>query len=255
MKYFALLYCLLFLIFSAFTESRYTYSLEKEILLGTLALGVSIPSLFIPDSPGKDISSDKNRVNAFDRNLMFSYSKPLGIAGDVAVYGLAVSPIISLIGNITDLNAVVTYTIMYGEAMLLTFGTTEIIKKVSGRNRPYTYFDGLPAGLEKDYYKSFPSRHTAIAFMSAGFLSSTFFMEYPDSAWKIPVIAGSYGLAAGIGALRIASGNHFLTDVLAGAAIGSLYGWLIPFLHLRKKDIDSFAVTLTAHGFLLNLRL
>ena len=83
-----------------------------------------------------------------------------------------------------------------------------------------------------------------MAFLSAGFLSATFSAEYPDSPWKIPIIAGVYTLATGIATFRIASGSHFLTDVLTGAAIGSLYGWVIPLLdlfdnHIKPLDFQS----------------
>ncbi|MDR0382654.1 MAG: phosphatase PAP2 family protein, partial [Spirochaetaceae bacterium] len=44
-------------------------------------------------------------------------------------------------------------------------------------------------------------------------------------------IFGAYTLATGIASMRIISGSHFLTDVLTGTAIGSFYGWIIPFLH------------------------
>jgi membrane-associated phospholipid phosphatase len=125
---------------------------------------------------------------------------------------------------------------MYAESLLFVFGTSEIIKNSFVRYRPYSYFGDIPQGKENDYNKSFPSRHTAFAFMSAGFLTSTFFTEYPQSSWKVPLCAISYTLAAGMGASRIFSGNHFISDVLAGAVIGSVSGYLIPWLHLRKKN-------------------
>ena len=71
--------------------------------------------------------------------------------------------------------------------------------------------------------------------MPAAFLSTTFSQEFPESRWKIPVIIGSFTLSSFVGVTRILSGDHFLTDVLAGAAIGSLYGWLIPTLHKRNS--------------------
>ena len=40
-----------------------------------------------------------------------------------------------------------------------------------------------------------------------------------------------FGGAAAVGTLRVAAGRHFPTDVLAGAALGSLIGWLIPTVH------------------------
>ena len=103
------------------------------------------------------------------------------------------------------------------------------------------------------YSQSVFTGSTALAFLSASFLSATFSAEYPDSKWKIPVIAGSYVLATGIAFLRIASGTHFLTDVLAGAAIGSLYGWVIPALHKRQND--NLTLNFTGNGFIASLKL
>ncbi|MDR0539473.1 MAG: phosphatase PAP2 family protein [Spirochaetaceae bacterium] len=92
-----------------------------------------------------------------------------------------------------------------------------------------------------------------MAFLSAGFLSATFSAEHPESPWKIPVISGSYALAAGIAACRIFSGSHFLSDVLTGAAIVSLYGWLIPALHKRRAG--NAAVTITANEIIVSFLL
>jgi membrane-associated phospholipid phosphatase len=69
----------------------------------------------------------------------------------------------------------------------------------------------------------------------------------------LPVIIGSYTLAAGIASMRILSGSHFLSDVLAGAAIGSLYGWLIPAVHI-KSNKNNFSMNFTGNGILVALR-
>lgn len=58
---------------------------------------------------------------------------------------------------------------------------------------------------------------------------------YPDSPWRTPVVAGAYAVAAAAASLRVASGSHFLTDVLAGAALGTLSGWLVPVLHAKAS--------------------
>ena len=54
---------------------------------------------------------------------------------------------------------------------------------------------------------------------------------YPDSSAKGWVWGGCLAAASTTAYLRYAAGRHFLTDVLAGAAIGSLTGWLVPHLH------------------------
>jgi undecaprenyl-diphosphatase len=37
---------------------------------------------------------------------------------------------------------------------------------------------------------------------------------------------------------RVAAGMHFVTDVVAGAALGSAIGFFVPYLH-RQKATDS----------------
>ncbi|MFB9079147.1 phosphatase PAP2 family protein [Flavobacterium procerum] len=75
---------------------------------------------------------------------------------------------------------------------------------------------------------SFPSGHTATAFMGAEFL----YQEYKDkSIWY--GIAG-YAVATGTGLFRIYNNRHWLTDVAAGAGIGILSTkiayWINPYI-------------------------
>ncbi|WP_052299747.1 phosphatase PAP2 family protein [Treponema primitia] len=233
-KYALILLCLLCSHYYSFSESIYTWDLKKDIIIGSFSLSVFLPPLFIDASPGNTIQKDD--INAVDKSLMFKYNKNLDTISTWAAYGTLVIPGLSLLGNIKDYNAWLSYGTMYAEAFLLTYGTKDILKTAIARNRPYTYFGGIPKGEEEDYYNSFPSGHTSFAFLGATFLSTTFYHEYPDSKWKVPVIIGSYAAATGIASMRILSGNHFITDVIAGAVIGSLYGWLIPTLHLRARE-------------------
>lgn len=63
---------------------------------------------------------------------------------------------------------------------------------------------------------SFPSGHTANAFLGAHLA----FKEFKDSA---PALAYTgYIMAAGVGALRVYNNRHWVSDVLAGAGIGIL---------------------------------
>ena len=56
----------------------------------------------------------------------------------------------------------------------------------------------------------------------------------------MPIWVGGISLAAATGALRVRSGNHFPTDVIASAAVGSFIGWLVPSLH--RTGNSNFAV-------------
>lgn len=84
---------------------------------------------------------------------------------------------------------------------------------------------------------SFPSGHTATAFMGAEFL----YQEYKDkSIWY--GIAG-YVVATGTGLFRIYNNRHWLTDVATGAGIGILSTkiayWINPYI--TKKLFKSSA--------------
>jgi membrane-associated phospholipid phosphatase len=78
-------------------------------------------------------------------------------------------------------------------------------------------------------YKSFPSGHTATAFVGAHIL----FKEYKDTSPWIGV--AGYAIATGTGLLRITNKKHWLSDVSAGAGIGILsaeLGYLLlPVIH------------------------
>ncbi|MBS1660171.1 MAG: phosphatase PAP2 family protein [Bacteroidetes bacterium] len=85
---------------------------------------------------------------------------------------------------------------------------------------------------------SFPSGHTAMAFLSAEFMR----MEYKDvSPWY--GIAG-YAAATATGMLRIYNNKHWFSDVVAGAGVGiastRLAYWLYPKMQhwLGKKGSD-----------------
>ncbi len=86
------------------------------------------------------------------------------------------------------------------------------LKKVTGRKRPCAIEPHCWATLLPPDQFSFPSGHTITAFSVALTLSHF----YPSLA------VGLIFCAVSIAASRILMGMHFLSDVLAGAAIGSL---------------------------------
>ena len=239
---------------NTFSQTVYELDLKKELIIGALSLGIGITPFFINNKP-ENIPGilNKNEVNSLDRSLMFSYNKTLDIISDYSAYGTALLPLISIIPNRKDKNTLLAYGIMYSEALLLTYGTIFTLKNAVIRYRPYMYADGVPDGKKNDYYKSFPSGAASFAFLGSTFLTTTFFHEFPESKWKFPIAAGSYTLAAGIASMRILSGTHFLTDVFTGALISSTYGWLIPWLHLKKNN-DRLAIIPTGNGIIISLK-
>ena len=58
-----------------------------------------------------------------------------------------------------------------------------------------------------------------------------------------------FTLAAGVGYLRIAADQHYLTDILVGAAVGGLMGWAIPRIFHSPSPAPSTGTALRAPAF------
>ena len=188
---------------------------------------------------------DLSNVNAFDRWTAQKYSKSVDITSDALMYLSVLTPLSLLTTNKSEY---LTWSLMYFEAATLALGVKDLLKYAVYKERPYMYFDGKPQKEidENNYYCSFPSGHTTLAFLGATFTSYTFSKYFPESKWNVPVIVGSYTLATLSGTLRILSGSHFFSDVLVGAAIGSTIGITVPLLHefnsIINKKLDSKVV-------------
>lgn len=201
--------------------------------LGAGAVLVGVGELLLPRlSPpwGALPAPDISQVNPLDRSAMFPYSRTLDLASTVLEYGTpaATLALAFLAAPVAD---ALPLGVVYLESVFFAVGVKNVVNYLVPRYRPYLYEGGAPGvdSLEDD--RSFPSGHTTFAFAAAT-AGVTLFSRYaPDSPLFVPFVAASYSLAAAIGALRIVSGMHFLTDVLAGAAIGSLFGYFVPTLH------------------------
>jgi len=113
------------------------------------------------------------------------------------------------------------------EALLFSAAITGGIKTLSGRARPYvdpsnsTSFV-LGRGLRSDDYRSFPSGHATMAFAFASIVSSETVRWWPGSRWIVGPIMYSGATLTGVS--RMYDSQHWASDVLAGAAIGTLTG-------------------------------
>jgi len=253
---FLLIFCLFCSIqMKLYSQSVFSLEPKKDLIIGAISIGIGIIPLIINNEPGYIPGIlNSNEVNPFDRTLMFSYKINLNTFSDnILPYAMALLPVIPIIPNARYNYTVLTYSIMYSQALLLNYGTVFTLKGVIDRYRPYMYADGVPDGKEMDFHNSFPSAAASFAFLSATFLSVTFSQEFPESKWKWPVILGSYTMAAGVATMRVYSGAHFLTDVLVGAVIGSIYGGLIPILHLRNNN-HNFSLVPSLNGIAVLLR-
>src|SRR5438270_11691543 len=101
-------------------------------------------------------------------------------------------------------------------AAVATYVSQKMLKPIFRRNRPWFTREAAKVVGGKTPDHSFPSGHTAASFAAATALS----MAYPRAR------PGLYLSAVAVGLSRIHLGHHFLSDVAAGAVIGTAIGWL-----------------------------
>jgi membrane-associated phospholipid phosphatase len=113
------------------------------------------------------------------------------------------------------------------ESMLIANVVGTTIKFAAGRARPFVDIENpadfqLFRGFSEDKYRSFPSGHTITAFAFASTVTRETQFWWPHSAWYVGTVM--YGGASLMGLSRIYNNQHWASDVMGGAAIGTLIG-------------------------------
>ncbi|MFC1693121.1 phosphatase PAP2 family protein [Candidatus Latescibacterota bacterium] len=193
-------------------------------------------------------SLDRNDVNAIDRFASKYYSKKLSYLSDNtkdAISGLLLITSFSLLTDIRkdNVQAFITDMVMFVESETLIIGLTKCAKGLSRRLRPYAYNTNLSSEMRgsKNASMSFWSGHASLAFTTAVLTGYVFQNRHPRSRFIKPVWITGISLATATSVLRVRSGNHFPSDVIVGAAVGSFVGWIVPRLHQEKTQSLSLA--------------
>ncbi|MDH4199413.1 MAG: phosphatase PAP2 family protein [Spirochaetia bacterium] len=122
------------------------------------------------------------------------------------------------------------------ESLIYTFLISDVIKMVSGRQRPYSYYGTMASkGVDDNY--SFISGHASMAFAMATTGSLLLADQFPEL--KILIYTLSFLAAGATAYFRMAGDQHYFTDVLSGAALGAgmgylFYAWRKPWIQIQS---------------------
>lgn len=108
-----------------------------------------------------------------------------------------------------------------GASILAAGGATYVLKETIHERRP----DGSDN-------RSFPSGHTATSFAAAATLENRY-------GWKAGLPA--FLAASFVGLARVEANKHYVRDVVAGAAIGSISGFLLTSQHDQRVKLTPWA--------------
>lgn len=139
--------------------------------------------------------------------------------GNLALWGIA---------RLAKAPAMADITFHAAESVVIGSIASQMIRGPLGRSRPHvTKFDDqydfhFFKGFSDFKYRSFPSIHTASAFAAATVYTLETKRRAPGATWIVGSIA--YALALAPGVSRMYTGQHWASDVLSGAFLGTLAG-------------------------------
>jgi membrane-associated phospholipid phosphatase len=232
-------------IYPTFAQSPYALKTGRELTLlgaGAVTLGASfaLGSTVDPLTTAEVAALNRDDINAFDRKATYHWSTTSDRLSDITLAGNAALLGLLAVGTKPMRQDIKTVAVMFVETIALANGFERTVKAITQRSRPYVYNPVAPLDkkLTRDAHQSFFSGHATDAFAAAVFTGEVFRHYFPQSRLKPVVWVGSLGLATATCVLRYNAGLHYPTDLLAGAAYGSLVGWGIPKLHEVKNKSE-----------------
>ena len=186
---------------------------------------------------------DRNSVWAIDRFSAGWYRPAWRLTSDLGVATLLLGSITTLLvdeGFVAGLSDLV----IVAEALAGALALANLSNISSRRPRPLLYGGRAPLEMRENGSASFSffSGHTASSFALTFATFVTLRERHPNAVG--PWIALGVGLAGSVlvSAGRLASGYHFLTDVLVGAGVGTAIGFLVPALHSSRFRVSAFPI-------------
>ena len=136
------------------------------------------------------------------------------------------------------------------ESLLFTSAVSQIIRGPLGRERPSVSPDDqykfqVGKGFSQFNNRAFPSLHSATAFAAAASIVGEVKERNPGAVWYVaPVL---YTAAAVPGLTRMYLNQHWASDVVAGAFVGTLIGSrVVSYSHShRRTKLDRFLLGTT----------
>lgn len=208
--------------------------------------------------PGTGSRSSLNGVDAWFHDALTEWLMSRGTAelvSDVWAYGLIPAAVIT--GAFTATGPYATdgagwrAMSIVGESALVSAALVQGIKFTVARKRPFVrYGTGETSGAydvsKADSHQALPSGHTALVTSLTIALAMTATLQESEAAPWLWVGAGVASITTG--ALRMIAEKHYMTDTLAGAAVGAACGVILPILHKRGGPLSTGSMSIAPHG-------
>ena len=241
------------------SESPYALSTKKDLGLAGLSLASGLSawiaySHLSPLTPNDIDRLDKSTINPIDRYAVSMSSERAGQWSDILGSACLLSPLLTLTQPKAQKNNL-QLALIYAETITLTGTIVYLTKCTVKRPRPFVFNPSAPQELKlnKSARMSFFSGHTALSFASAVFFSTTYSDYSSDNQWDAVIWSSAITTASLVGYFRIRAGKHYVSDVIAGALVGSAIGYGIPALH-RTSDSEKLSSDLALPLFRISFQ-
>jgi membrane-associated phospholipid phosphatase len=131
------------------------------------------------------------------------------------------------------------------ESVVAASLSSQVIRGPLGRTRPLNttpefqnqYSFKFLKGFEHFENRAFPSIHSSSGFAAASAIVAEVQRRDPSAAWFVGVPL--YGLALTPGLARMYLGQHWASDIVSGAFLGTFYGWrIVNYSHQHWTPMD-----------------
>jgi membrane-associated phospholipid phosphatase len=215
------------------SAAAYRVTWFDAVSVGTAgALYVLPAALGLPNGAPSCAPCDPASLPGVDRWALRPVSATAATASNLLLVGVAGSAAFLSVHGLAGAQARGNAAVL-ANSLAWTAATTEWLKVIVRRKRPVLYTgDATAAAADKENQESLPSGHASVAFAAATTYWVLARRERLPHRTRNTILL--YAGAVGVAALRVAAGKHFPTDVLAGAALGSGIGWVVPTIHATQ---------------------
>ena len=189
----------------------------------------------------------------FDERLAHWFQRPSLQNSDVASHvataarvlaipgTLVITPALYIVGRVGHHPHAADLGLHAGESVVVALGTTFFLKGLVGRARPFVVNDTNPFDFkfgggftDAENRSSFPSGHATAAFAMAAATTAETSRWWPGSArYMAPLL---YGAATLTGLSRMYDDDHWASDIMFAAAIGTFSGWKVVRFNHQHPD-------------------
>lgn len=244
-RLFIAIFCLIYTTnysFSQETESSenpFEFSWPQETVLLTTGIAGQVIGQYrlTHMKPAGPQDLNRDALPVWDRPFAGIYSPGASLASDVLAVGTGGSAV--FVGawqawrGGTSYQPVLEDFLILSEAFAWSSAVNLNVRAERLHPRPFVYGTEASASdrAKPEAAGSFYSGHASEAFLGAVYLATSYPLRHPEFEHRGWLWTGALAAATTTAALRVAAGKHFPSDVVAGAAMGSLMGLGFAQLH------------------------